>query len=238
MTKLKVEKLQNKDARPAHSEITVMSDLGDMGQKNSPNDVTVSNKTTRKQLCIYISQFLGAKLVANIVSKTVDMKSAKNPMILKKPILTSEVIVVDKCDTGINRQADPRVSSSVVDECDIGLPSTEQVSCDIPVKRAPDHIGASLTNLSHLHVYASGKLSEQMSFSFGACEKTVFFELGVAFCLQEMIKPDVLKQSKFLGSSYGGIVATALSMDFAIERIYMNLARIDQKSLEKYYCFN
>lgn len=107
------------------------------------------------------------------------------------------------------------------------LDSVGKISMVIPEIAVSYNIGASLINLSHLHVYSSGKLSEQMSFSFGGCESGVFFELGAAQCLKDLIKPYILKEAKFLGCSHGSVVAAAMALGLDIDRVLVSFKRIN-----------
>jgi hypothetical protein len=73
--------------------------------------------------------------------------------------------------------------------------------------------GVLLQDISHLHVYNSGKLSEAWSFSFAGVmhDKQLFFQLGVAIAIQKFLNPEILGQCVFLGSSYASLIAAALA---------------------------
>jgi hypothetical protein len=52
-----------------------------------------------------------------------------------------------------------------------------------------------------------------LSFSFGANDWSIFYELGVAKCLQERLHPSTLASCKFLGRSFGGLVAYVMAVN-------------------------
>jgi hypothetical protein len=82
-----------------------------------------------------------------------------------------------------------------------------------------EFIGANDTELSHIHIYNSGRVSEPLSFGFGACDWHVFYELGVALALSQILTPDILDHSHFLGSAGGSVVALAMVMNMDIQRL-------------------
>ncbi|KAJ3272220.1 hypothetical protein HDV01_005874 [Terramyces sp. JEL0728] len=84
--------------------------------------------------------------------------------------------------------------------------------------------------LNGFHVYSSGALSEDISFSFSGCGWLIFYELGVAQCLKDTIKPEVLRKAKFLGSSTGSIIALSLALDLDLELIRESLMELVQES--------
>ncbi|KAI8929589.1 acyl transferase/acyl hydrolase/lysophospholipase [Entophlyctis helioformis] len=59
----------------------------------------------------------------------------------------------------------------------------------------------------------------KLSFSFSGCSWLVFYELGVARCLKEYIKPHLMDECLFLGASTGALVATALALDMDLMRL-------------------
>ena len=77
-------------------------------------------------------------------------------------------------------------------------------------------MGVPQGELSHFHVYNSGRLSEKLSFSFSSSQWLVFYELGVAECLQDKLRRSVLDKCEFLGSSTGSLAATALALNLDI----------------------
>ena len=92
----------------------------------------------------------------------------------------------------------------------------------IPYRLKPVELEEAHCNLTHLyqlHVYNSGTLSETLAFSFAACDMLVFYELGVALAIQQMIKPIYLRDASFVGSEAGSLPATALALNIDIDRV-------------------
>ena len=82
-----------------------------------------------------------------------------------------------------------------------------------------EHKFANIDNLYQLHVYNSGKISEPLSFSFASCGLLLFYELGAALAIQQMVKREYLRDSVFIGCEAGCISATCLALNIDIDRI-------------------
>jgi hypothetical protein len=108
------------------------------------------------------------------------------------------------------------------------LDSDSQINFLLPDIPVSGFVGASLVDLSHIHVYSSGNLSEQLSFSFGGCDSLILYELGVAHGISCMIKKQILRESKFLGSSFGAIVALALALNLDIHKVKEEVIKINE----------
>lgn len=91
-------------------------------------------------------------------------------------------------------------------------------------------VGMDTANLSHVHVYSSGMISEPLSFSFAADGVGCIYQLGVASAIQQMIHRNVLDQSVFIGSETGGLIARVLAVGQDIEAVYESL--VSQYELE------
>jgi hypothetical protein len=99
----------------------------------------------------------------------------------------------------------------------------QQIPTQLLKYHIPEHpqqfSGAQDVDLSHIHVYSSGSVSERLSFSFGACDWEVFYELGVASALSQLMSPEILREAIFLGSSTGSVVALALALQLDLEKV-------------------
>jgi hypothetical protein len=83
---------------------------------------------------------------------------------------------------------------------------------------------ANLVKLSQcFHVYADGSTSEPLSFSFSSNSWLILYEAGVAKCLKDNIKKDFLKESKWLGTGTGSIIAAIMALDVDIDEFSMKL---------------
>jgi DNA-binding transcriptional regulator YhcF (GntR family) len=111
--------------------------------------------------------------------------------------------------------------------------SEQQIPTQLLKYHIPEHqrqfVGAQDMDLSHIHVYSSGQVSERLSFSFGACDWQVFYELGVASALSQLIKPEILRDAVYLGSSTGSVVALALALQLDMERVKEALTQLYEK---------
>jgi patatin-like phospholipase domain-containing protein 4 len=79
--------------------------------------------------------------------------------------------------------------------------------------------------LNSYHIYASGKQSEELNFTFVGSGWLLFYELGVAKCLLQNIQPDILEYCNFTGSGTGSIIAALLVLK-------LNLGEIERKLIE------
>ena len=78
---------------------------------------------------------------------------------------------------------------------------------------------SNLSNLYQLHVYNSGKLSEPLSFSFASCGLLMFYELGAALAIQQIIQPLYLRDAIFVGTEAGSISAATLALNLDADRV-------------------
>ncbi|KAJ3253638.1 hypothetical protein HK103_000426 [Boothiomyces macroporosus] len=110
------------------------------------------------------------------------------------------------------------------------LPFAEKFVGALSIYQPHERKGAEDDYLNGFHVYSSGELSEDLSFSFSGCGWLIFYELGVAQCLCDTIKPDILRKAKFLGSSTGSIIALCLALNLDLEMLREKLMELVQES--------
>ncbi|KAJ3373760.1 hypothetical protein HDU91_004296 [Kappamyces sp. JEL0680] len=109
---------------------------------------------------------------------------------------------------------------------EIGAPSQHASS---------SHQAAKISDLSHVHVYHSGKISEPLSFSFGLATdaSSASYLLGAAGAIQQLFSPSVLEQSAFVGSGLGANVASLLRHGSSITEHKDSLLEESKTSLAK-----
>ena len=90
----------------------------------------------------------------------------------------------------------------------------------------PRVAGDELAIYHHFHVYHDGRLSEPLSFSFGAAGLDVFYVVGAAKYLQDAILPAILSQSLFLGTGVASLVACYLCVGADVDELRRNLKRL------------
>lgn len=87
----------------------------------------------------------------------------------------------------------------------------------------------SVNSFTQFHVYASGKVSETISFEFAPCANRVFYQIGAAKVIVKEFSENVLSQSRFLGAGTGNIVAKAIlahqCMDKLFEEVLIEFVR-------------
>jgi hypothetical protein len=95
-------------------------------------------------------------------------------------------------------------------------------------------IGATSLSLLHFHIYPDMTQSEPMTFSFNSHAWHVFFDLGVAQCMRDLIKSKILDDACYTGSSTGSIVAVAMALNldlFAIKEALKQVAIDNSESV-------
>lgn len=81
------------------------------------------------------------------------------------------------------------------------------------------------------HVYMDMSCSEPLSFSFGSSGALgVFYQLGVAQCLYEIMDKKVLAETQFLGSGTGSLIAAIMAADLQPKNYF--------EALNKYFHAN
>lgn len=98
------------------------------------------------------------------------------------------------------------------------------------IEEIPETIGATATSLQSYHLYADGEQTEPLSFSFSSSGGMVFYDLGAAKCIRDKVKPSILSQSLFVGSSFSSVVAAAMAFDLDLDSLKDSLKGTSVKS--------
>lgn len=91
-------------------------------------------------------------------------------------------------------------------------------------------------HISHFfNLYADGHTSEPLSFSFSSAGWMIFYEIGVAKCLKDLIRYNTLRDAIWIGNGSGSIVAAAMSLDVDLDLLRWELMDIANASSSKLF---
>ena len=93
-------------------------------------------------------------------------------------------------------------------------------------KRQPEIRGVTFEDMCQYDYVPGPPRNQRLAFSFGGTSICPMYELGVAQCFQEHLRPSVLENSAFTGYSTGVLVATGLALDLKLTDIYLYLRRM------------
>lgn len=104
------------------------------------------------------------------------------------------------------------------------VPGVKQFVKKVDSKLLGKFSGVTKSVLSRYRVNADSTQRPPLSFSFSGGAGWMFaYELGAASCLKELIKPWLLKDMMFLGSSSGALVAACLALNIEIDSVLNTL---------------
>jgi hypothetical protein len=84
--------------------------------------------------------------------------------------------------------------------------------------------GTDQTSLCHhFHIYADLDVSEPLSFSFDSGAWLVYYQIGAAQCLKDLIDERFLSKAKFLGCGTGSVVASYMAANLDLQNLFTQL---------------
>jgi hypothetical protein len=75
----------------------------------------------------------------------------------------------------------------------------------------------------NFRINSTGQSSEPLSFSFDDASWLVFYQIGAAQCLRDLVKNEYIQAAKFLGSGSGALVAAYLAAGVDLEILFEQL---------------
>jgi hypothetical protein len=92
--------------------------------------------------------------------------------------------------------------------------------------RPPVIRGVAFEDMCQYEYVPGPPRNHRLAFSFGGTSVCPMYEIGVAQCFKEHLRPSVLENSAFTGSSTGALVATGLALDLKLNDLYIFLRRM------------